>query len=417
LLIGIFQTWFLLAGIPADVKALEAEITYPKGLKVFTQFVLLPLVGLYLSILYAYLAKIITIGEWPRGWVSNLVLGFSVVGIFSLLLIYPIRFLAGNTWIRIYARWFFRALFPLLILLSLAIWRRVREYGITESRYAVMVLAGWLCVMAVYFLLSKSKNIKFIPVTLSVLAVLVSLGPWGILAVSESSQTNRLADLFHKYSILKNGRVGKAVLPVLNADLYQISSIVQYLGERHQYASIKPWFNGKIDSILERQRKEYDPMFRAPEVLQTIGLMFKYTPDIENLTFYNYRLDERGLLPIAGYDYLWRYLPEFNPEKEAVPVTNILQPGKIPLTLHVLLSKQQLEVELSGERKVINLETLLQKLTQEKSESLPAAVLTRTLTFKAGRTQVIFLNINGERRNGHYRVNYFEAWVLVNLLP
>ncbi|MDW8288936.1 MAG: DUF4153 domain-containing protein, partial [Flammeovirgaceae bacterium] len=53
-LIGIFNTWFFLAGIPRDFEALEKDESYPKGLKLFTQYVLLPLVVIYFVILYAY---------------------------------------------------------------------------------------------------------------------------------------------------------------------------------------------------------------------------------------------------------------------------------------------------------------------------------------------------------------------------
>src|SRR5690606_27206240 len=55
---GIFNTIFFFAGIPEDAEALEREHDYPKVLKVFTQFVLVPLVTIYLLILLAYEAKI-----------------------------------------------------------------------------------------------------------------------------------------------------------------------------------------------------------------------------------------------------------------------------------------------------------------------------------------------------------------------
>ncbi|TAL61753.1 MAG: DUF4153 domain-containing protein, partial [Bacteroidetes bacterium] len=50
-LAGIFNTWFFLAGVPQNLDELETTTDYPKGLKIFTQFVLLPLVTIYLVIL------------------------------------------------------------------------------------------------------------------------------------------------------------------------------------------------------------------------------------------------------------------------------------------------------------------------------------------------------------------------------
>ncbi len=209
-LAGIFNTWFFLAGVPKQTQALEDNIDYPKGLKIFTQFVLLPLVSVYLFILYAYGAKIAVAMELPRGWVSYLVVGFSVVGILSLLLIWPIQEREENSWIKIFSRWFYRALYPLIILLGLAIFKRISQYGITENRYFILILALWLAIVATYFLLSKTKNIKVIPISLCIIAFLSSFGPWGAFSVSERSQINRLEELVSNEKLLINGKIKKA---------------------------------------------------------------------------------------------------------------------------------------------------------------------------------------------------------------
>ncbi|MDH3297373.1 MAG: DUF4153 domain-containing protein, partial [Gemmatimonadota bacterium] len=49
----IFTTWFFVSGIPRDVGELEFLDDYPRGLKLFAQFVLIPLVTIYLAILTA----------------------------------------------------------------------------------------------------------------------------------------------------------------------------------------------------------------------------------------------------------------------------------------------------------------------------------------------------------------------------
>ena len=41
---GIFNTIFFLAGLPENFASLEQKTDYPKGLKVFTQYVLLPII-------------------------------------------------------------------------------------------------------------------------------------------------------------------------------------------------------------------------------------------------------------------------------------------------------------------------------------------------------------------------------------
>ena len=39
---GVFETWFFLAGVPKNLEELDESDDYPKGLKIFTQYVLLP---------------------------------------------------------------------------------------------------------------------------------------------------------------------------------------------------------------------------------------------------------------------------------------------------------------------------------------------------------------------------------------
>ena len=140
-----FFVWNLLRKLEAveeNLDELEASTTYPKGLKIFTQYVLLPLVSLYLVILYSYEIKIYFTSHWPEGWGTYLVLCFSVSGILSLLLIWPLRNEEGQHWIKNFTRFFYFALFPLILLLALAIYKRILQYGITEYSYFISNYSG-----------------------------------------------------------------------------------------------------------------------------------------------------------------------------------------------------------------------------------------------------------------------------------
>ena len=92
----LFNTWFFLAGVPSDWQELESDYEYPAGLRMFVQFILLPLVTLYVVILYGYLVKILIIREWPRGTIGWLVSIVSVFGMLALLLVHPLRQSAGT---------------------------------------------------------------------------------------------------------------------------------------------------------------------------------------------------------------------------------------------------------------------------------------------------------------------------------
>jgi hypothetical protein len=249
LIAGVFNTWFFLSGIPGNLDDLEKETGYPKGLKVFTQYVLLPLVVVYVLILYAYLIKIIAEWTWPKGWVANLVLGFSITGIFSLLLVHPIRQRAENVWIDRFARWYYIAEIPLVVVLLLAIWRRITEYGITENRYFVLVLGLWLAGIVLYFLIRKRASIKAIPASLCILALLTTFGPWGAFQVSERSQATRLLALLNGNGMIQDGKAVRAERGVPFEDAREISSILRYLHAVHGFGALQPLFREKLDTL------------------------------------------------------------------------------------------------------------------------------------------------------------------------
>ncbi len=321
-LAGIFNTWFFLAGIPKDLDELEMTMDYPKGLKIFTQFILLPLLAVYIIILYAYGIKILIQWELPKGWVSWLVNAFSVFGILSLLLIWPIRNDEGNKWISTFARWFYRALFPLIVLLGVAIGKRVMQYGITENRYFVLVVALWLAAMACYFLFSRTKNIKTIPVTLSLIAFLSSFGPWGAFSVSETSQVNRLEKLLTQEKILVNGKIKKSNDSIDDKSGRQIVSIVHYLDEHHGFNKIKPWFSENLDSLFT-PKDSNDYVYKAGKVLALLGVEDNYyygyrdderddedTTTVKNF-YYNSRYDDQQAVSVAGFDYTCSFNSNF----------------------------------------------------------------------------------------------------------
>jgi len=301
LIAGIFNTWVFLAGVPEKLAELKGVTDYPRGLKVFTQYILLPLVGLYFVILFAYEAKIIVTWNWPKGWVSHLVLWYSVIGILSNLLLYPLKDIAGSRWIQVFSKWFYRALIPLVAMLILAILRRVSEYGITENRYFVMALAAGLAFVVIYFVVSKARDIRAIPITLCVLAFLSAGGPWGAFAVSRSSQLSRLEPLLTANTILVDGKIHKTTGKISFDDRQEISSIVEYLVSMHGLTPFEKW-------LPEEAYTELDTLSRYSQASHITGLMgFKIVNrwDGHNANyFYHVQVRPDNVLSISGYNVL-----------------------------------------------------------------------------------------------------------------
>ena len=292
LVFGLFSTTFFLARFP---QAKENETDYPKELRIFTFYVLMPLVAIYFLILYSYSGKIIITQEWPKGIISSMILGFSMLGIFTYALLYPLTL--KESVLQKISKGFFIALLPQIIVLFLAVKLRIDEYAFTEQRYFVVIFGAWLLGMSLYFFISKKKNIQIIAVTLFTLVTLVSFGPWGAFDVSRDSQVNRLEGILVRNNMLIDGKVASTTSQITFKDRQEISEIISYLNQSHGLETIQPWFN----EDLNKAEDTYSKAKRATELLG-INFMDRYQNE-ENYNFYANNGKTIQPIQVTGYDY------------------------------------------------------------------------------------------------------------------
>jgi len=295
LLLGIgFNTLFFLGGIPPNLILLEQQNDYPKGLKIFTQYVLIPLMSIYLLILLVYEIKIIFDWELPKGLVSNLIIGYAFFGILSLLLIYPISNTAGNKWITLFSKGFYLMMIPLLILLLLAIYKRIGSYGFTEFRYFLVALSVWLTLITLYFLYSKAQNIKFIPISLCAITVLAIYGPQSASYITRSSQTKRLKTLITKTDAIS---------------AQEKASIVRYLVGHYGLSSLHAFTDINLDS-LEKSFNDKRPTASSysisEEKIDTAYILLTIDPKLADPNSRNYSvgIPNPRLIPVKDWEYM-----------------------------------------------------------------------------------------------------------------
>jgi hypothetical protein len=309
----LFNTWFFTAGIPEDLEGLDQRTDYPPALKVLGQYILSPLVTVYLLIITAYLGRILITRVWPSGWIGYLVSSVAVAGILSLLLLYPIEEREENRWVRTYARWFYFGLIPANIMLLLAIWKRIQQYSITEPRYFLVVLSLWLAGISLFYAFTRSRNIKVIPSTLALLAIVTFAGPWSAYAVSKRSQTARLEGLLERNGMLVDGQAQLPAGEISFEDRREIGAVLRYLAEYHGTGSIAAWFpEGRlaaVDTIANGTgpSEPRDADDRAALIAAELGVDYvaSWTPG-EGEGF-NFFVEQNGPpLRISGYDYVLR---------------------------------------------------------------------------------------------------------------
>jgi len=413
---GLFNTWFFLAGAPKDFAALERERDYPKGLKVFTQYVLLPLVVIYLTILYAYEAKIILEWDWPKGWVANLVLAFSVVGILALLLLHPVQQQSENKWVLRFGKWYYVALIPLVIMLLLAIQRRISDYGITESRYFVLAMGLALAVVVVYFIASRAKNIKIIPMLLCGLAFFSAFGPWGAFTVSRKSQTYRLERLLAKNNLLRDGFATKAVQAPPKEDVDQIYSILRYLNERHGKEALQPLFKENLETLLTpSDSTKIVARHNLPRL--TLELLELQLGEQTGSGYWHLEAQQETLLPVAGFETLihLRGLGKKDSTQSFTDETKryTFSLDKDRRSLHLIVQdthSDTLRFELAP---WISNHLHATSDAPRGRMQLPREKLALEQALSDLEAKIYFNRVNGSHENGVLKVNWLDAEVLL----
>ena len=253
---GVFNTAYFLANFPKEFSGIASnDKAFIPAFLPLTKFVFIPIVAIYFLILYAYSAKILFEWDLPKGWVSSLVLGFSIAGGFTYLLNYYLVNIDDNSALKKYRKYFFLVLLPMVVLLFVAIGRRLLDYGVTEARFTVATAGVWLFLVCVYFIISRKDNIKFIPISLFLFTFFSILGPFNMFRVSQGNQTSRLEALLVKNNLLENGIAIPAVDTISNEDGNDIKSVLYYLGKHNYLENIPGWF--EVEGIEDKNRS-YD---------------------------------------------------------------------------------------------------------------------------------------------------------------
>ena len=218
-------------------------------------------------------------------------------------------------------------LVPLIILLFIAIGLRVDDYGLTIKRYGVVILGVWLSIVSLSGIF-KNENIKFIPISLSVLLILISFGPWGIFALSESSQSNRLISILEEHELIAEGKViNEGILKEDHLqELYtsadypnekllgdslsgEIISILDYLDDFHGFTHIQPYLKQNVDSLVKLSMKDKRYVNEARVYANALGFSFTHRQAQTNQPAsikkdYIYYSEQIHIKKVSNYNYL-----------------------------------------------------------------------------------------------------------------
>ena len=203
---AIFAPVYFLSNIPSETEKRKQEYKLDKFLTILGLFILLPILAVYSIILYIYLIQIVVKWELPKGWVTWLVSVLALGGFLTMMIQYPLRTELNKVAV-FFARFFPIILFPLLVLMTVGIFRRFDDYGLTINRSYVFLLNFWLYGISIYLFITQSKHLKWIVVTFAGIAFISSVGPWSVFNITRRNMINTIEQILTDNHYLKNGKV------------------------------------------------------------------------------------------------------------------------------------------------------------------------------------------------------------------
>lgn len=267
----------------------EAASSYPGFLEILVSYIAMPLITVFTAVLVVYLLKIIITMKWPVGELGPMVLGYSSVG----LLLHVLCGRLTNRFAVLYRRFFPVALIPLVGLQLYSVFIRINSYGITESRYYLMLFGIYSIVCAMYLIATKNLKPGAIAILAACFAILSVLPPVDAFTVSRTSQLSRIEVIFARNHMLMQGKVVPGS-NISSGDKMEITNIMNYMDQMGHTSYLK-WLPADY-----MEYRDFEKVFGFSQTYSREG----QTPDSN--TYFNANADQRLPLDVSGYDTMLR---------------------------------------------------------------------------------------------------------------
>ncbi len=202
----------------------EISFTYPRFLDILVSYITIPLITAFTAVLIIYFIKILATGVWPVGQIGPMVLGYSAAGYF----IYILSSNLNNKFSVLYRKLFPLILIPLVVMQMVSSYIRIDAYGITESRYYVVLFGIFSIVCALVLIFDKKKNPNTIVLLSAVFALMSIIPPVDAFTVSKNSQERRLTEILNRNKMIVDGEIVKKT-DLSTDDMFEITNISNYM--------------------------------------------------------------------------------------------------------------------------------------------------------------------------------------------
>lgn len=401
----VFSVIFFLSKLKKVDESLE-NYEIHKIFKFLIYFIVIPLITTYTGILYVYFGKMLITRSWPQGLVSHLILWYTIFSLFIMIMVTPMA--KKDSVARVFKKYFPFASLPLLVLSIVSISKRISQYGVTPSRYFVVLLAMWLifCMVSSIF----KARLSVILISLITVVYISVFTPVNNRRITLMSQNKRFEKILVKHGLLKDGKLVKK--PELAKEKkYEVTDVLNYIlginDRRNDIENLKPF--GKTDGKPYKDREEFEKSLG----IDTAWYQYSDFVSIGDSYFVTFGINENvlvnmynGIEEVKGYDYaitnLESYFTDNNNVKEFF--------GKYP----VKLSQEGIavydgKIEDNKELIKVNMPEIVDKII--KNPEIQQRVNKRKDEIKDSVVPENILEFTGENEKVKYKVKVIEISV------
>lgn len=173
----LLPTLLFLGQIPEGEAKHSGFITSSIFVNKVTRYLILPLLGAYLLVLYAYTGKILVEWQLPNGWISYLVSALMAGCLAVEFVLYPPLRLEDKGFNRRVAHLLPLVILPMLLLMTIGIYRRISDYGITVPRLYLLTLNLWFYFVCIGLYLTRARRLHWISISFGLIFLLTSALP------------------------------------------------------------------------------------------------------------------------------------------------------------------------------------------------------------------------------------------------
>ena len=252
--LGIFtQPLFFLVFQQRQVKS---EMMLNRIFDILVNFVLAPALMIFTVLLYAYVVQIIFEGVLPKGMLANITLPYLLGG----LGVYALRSICAKVRWETFFKFYPYLAIVSIVLLWLAIDRRISAYAWTEARIYLVALATAITIAYTILIISKIRQYRLISVVVMI-AIFVMTWVVNPKEIAYQSQTERFEQLLTKLNLSDNsGKIRDDVDFVERLENMPKSELKDW--EELDNVTFYMVRHIALDSYVEDPYKERDEIFK-----------------------------------------------------------------------------------------------------------------------------------------------------------